>query len=137
VNLAVSRPTPSPSPRLTSADLLREHRLAPPGRRRVRRRSPSWFGVPSACRPMGRGAPSACGLGASSGRGPRGKLGPWPPAGGPANDRCSRAPRGDPPRAVAPRTEADGQGGVPEGRWPSATDPPGAAELQLGEQPGC
>jgi hypothetical protein len=28
-----------------------------------------------------------------------------------------------------PRTEADGQGGAPEGRWPSATDPPGAAEL--------
>jgi hypothetical protein len=28
-----------------------------------------------------------------------------------------------------PRTEAVGRGGVPEGRWPSATGPPGAAEL--------
>jgi hypothetical protein len=28
-----------------------------------------------------------------------------------------------------PRTEAAGKGGVPEGPWPSATGPPGAAEL--------
>jgi hypothetical protein len=34
----VRRPSPSPSPRLTRKELLREHRLVPPGRRRVRRR---------------------------------------------------------------------------------------------------
>jgi hypothetical protein len=36
-----------------------------------------------------------------------------------------------------PRTEAVGRGGVPEGRWPSATGPPGAAELHpLGDLAG-
>jgi len=46
-------------------------------------------------------------------------LGPWPQAGGAGG--LSLQP--------TPRLEADGQGGTPEGPWPSATGPPGAAEL--------
>jgi len=45
--------------------------------------------------------------------------GPWPPAGG----------AGELSLQPTPRLEADGQGGVPEGPWPSAPGPPGAAEL--------
>jgi hypothetical protein len=53
-----------------------------------------------------------------SGRGPRGKLGPWPPAGG----------AGELSLQPTPRTVAAGKDGAPEGPWPPATGPPGAAE---------